>query len=1043
MKNVVALTATAGLVVALVPLAASAKPVPKAAARPAAAASQDKGCTLSPSLTHPGGDEASCISVGARLSSVPRVGGKALLTIRVKVARSEPTTKVTVDLPSTFAFADGTTTHSAMTGHGAVARAQIATLNMAKGQTRTLTRVVKAVGSGFGAITASADNRLSAQRTDGGTDSVFVTTGSRAMNTFRGGGAAQSATQTHTTVRLPLRSGGPERVSSTPSRTAPVTVAGVARPATITPSTAGHQCATGTWNFQDQNGVSRPAANTLVEALNSSNTLLSYAVSGGDGSYTICWATTASTVYVKFIESNNIWRVTDNSNNVYSFSTGLVSIPDGTTHNFDNLYPGNSSAYPGLHAFAIANDEWQWVHQYFGGQCWSPYESSCLQLTIHWQSDSTTGTFWNTSGVYLKAGSPDTVDEPAHEIGHNLMYELYGQTFPSTTNCNPHFLFTASSTTCAMTEGWADWVATSVYNNTTWTFNGGSTTSFATTWGDGQNTGDQVEGRVVQAMRSLTDGTKAPWDNDPGEGAGVRDNRNFFAVLNLYRPNTFAAFWNDRAFAGQDVSQTALSALYEGTIDYGFRNPLSNYVSRHFPQAVPSHNYSHATTSNFWSVVATKPDAGSDADLAVYTDFNQTALLDSSSFGGTTTDFVAINSNSGHRGLQTYFPRVNQFAGTGGYAIQEAQGSNALSTGSSTFSFTSGQLIRIFDSFQSAGVPVFYRAVPSAGQDVVVAVASADLNAARRSLTTTSADPGAGNPAALTFTPTATGRQGLVVLDNNQSAGNVTVYADTSAPTGAVSINSGAASTTNPNVTLALSAADAQTGVTAMQVSTDGVFDTEPVVPFSTSGTATLPAPDGTKTVSVRFENNAGMWSTPTTDTITLDASPRITSVSPVSGPTGGGKTVTITGARFSGATAVHFGATAATSVTVVSATKITAVSPAHAGGTVDLQVVTPSGTSAIVSADRYTYQVAPTVTGLSPASAAHAGGKKITVTGTHFVGASVVKFGTKKVTTFTVVSPTTITVHAPAHSAGNVNVHVKTPSGTSASAPANRFTFT
>ena len=265
-----------------------------------------------------------------------------------------------------------------------------------------------------------------------------------------------------------------------------------------------------------------------------------------------------------------------------------MSIPDGTTHNFGNLYPGSSSYYPGLHAFAIANDEWQWVHQYFGGQCWSPYITTCHQLTIHWQSDSTTGTFWNTSGVYLLAGSPDTVDEPAHEIGHNLMYELYGQNFPATTNCNPHFLFTASSTTCALTEGWADWVATSVYNNMTWTFNGGSTASFNTTWGDGQNTGDQVEGRIVQAMRSLTDGTKAPWDNDPGEGAGVRDNRNFFAVLQHLPARTRSPPSGTTArCAGQDVSQTALSALYQGTIDYGFRNPLSDYVGKHFPEAVP------------------------------------------------------------------------------------------------------------------------------------------------------------------------------------------------------------------------------------------------------------------------------------------------------------------------------------------------------------------------------------------------------------------------------------------------------------------------
>ncbi len=98
MKNIVALTAATTLAVALVPIAASAKPVPKGAARPTVAASLDKNCTLSPSLTHPGGDEASCIAVGAKLSSIPRLGGKAILTVTVKAARSEPTTRVSVDL---------------------------------------------------------------------------------------------------------------------------------------------------------------------------------------------------------------------------------------------------------------------------------------------------------------------------------------------------------------------------------------------------------------------------------------------------------------------------------------------------------------------------------------------------------------------------------------------------------------------------------------------------------------------------------------------------------------------------------------------------------------------------------------------------------------------------------------------------------------------------------------------------------------------------------------------------------------------------------
>ena len=57
-----------------------------------------------------------------------------------------------------------------------------------------------------------------------------------------------------------------------------------------------------------------------------------------------------------------------------------------------------------------------------------------------------------------------------------------------------------------------------------------------------------------------------------------------------------------------------------------------------------------------------------------------------------------------------------------------------------------------------------------------------------------------------------------------------------------MAINGGAASTTSRNVTLNLSAADAQTGVDGMQVSVDGIIDTEPVQPFSATKAVTLPA---------------------------------------------------------------------------------------------------------------------------------------------------------------------------------------------------------
>ena len=82
---------------------------------------------------------------------------------------------------------------------------------------------------------------------------------------------------------------------------------------------------------------------------------------------------------------------------------------------------------------------------------------------------------------------------------------------------------------------------------------------------------------------------------------------------------------------------------------------------------------------------------------------------------------------------------------------------------------------------------------------------------------------------------------------------------------------------------------------------------------------------------------------------------PAITGISPTSGTTAGGTTVTINGSGFTGATRVAFGGVAATSFNVVSSTQITAVSPAQTGAHY-IVVTGPGGTSPTVSAAIYTY---------------------------------------------------------------------------------------
>ena len=168
---------------------------------------------------------------------------------------------------------------------------------------------------------------------------------------------------------------------------------------------------------------------------------------------------------------------------------------------------------------------------------------------------------------------------------------------------------------------------------------------------------------------------------------------------------------------------------------------------------------------------------------------------------------------------------------------------------------------------------------------------------------------------------------------------------------------------------------------------------------------------------------------------------PAVTAVSPTVGGTGGGTSVTLTGANFIGVTSVGFGTKNATSFTVNSSTRVTATSPSETAGTVDITVVTSNGTSATSAADQFTYLARPTVTGVSPNQGPTAGGASVTITGTGFISVAAVKFGSATAT-FTVNSPTSLTATAPAGNSGTVDITVTTPGGTSSSGSADRYTY-
>lgn len=105
----------------------------------------------------------------------------------------------------------------------------------------------------------------------------------------------------------------------------------------------------------------------------------------------------------------------------------------------------------------------------------------------------------------------------------------------------------------------------------------------------------------------------------------------------------------------------------------------------------------------------------------------------------------------------------------------------------------------------------------------------------------------------------------------------------------------------------------------------------------------------------MRVVTPAGASATGPASRFTYRRPPVVSSVAPDGGPNTGGTVVTITGARFAGASKVRFDNTAATSFTVVSPTEIRAVSPPMPDtGAVAVVVETPGGSGYLSAAFGY-----------------------------------------------------------------------------------------
>jgi len=150
-------------------------------------------------------------------------------------------------------------------------------------------------------------------------------------------------------------------------------------------------------------------------------------------------------------------------------------------------------------------------------------------------------------------------------------------------------------------------------------------------------------------------------------------------------------------------------------------------------------------------------------------------------------------------------------------------------------------------------------------------------------------------------------------------------------------------------------------GITNYKYSLDGVNYTA-LSPADTSSPVTIPnlTPGVTYTIYLKAVNSVGdSVASSSVNVVPVSGPPTVTSISPTSGTTAGGTSVTITGTNFISGATVTIGGSSCTSVVVVSSTSITCTTPSGTAGSQDVVVATGVSPNATL-AGRFTYVAPP-----------------------------------------------------------------------------------
>jgi hypothetical protein len=583
------------------------------------------------------------------------------------------------------------------------------------------------------------------------------------------------------------------------------------------PSPSGTTCVDGTFSFLDQNGVLRPAVNITVQAWDQngfpdSDGLLAFTGTDGNGAYSMCFSNAetgtfgsgTADLFLRFRAENTRWNVRSDTfpNPTYQWRTDTTQdVGPGTIH-FGGLQPALAWQNRALHAFDEINDAWNALPDIGGVHCWDEI-STCDQKEINWDPGSS-GTFTDLGGtVHIQPADPDFPPAAIHELGHAIMKDVDGGYPPGSGGF--HNLNDAINPGMAWSEGWAEAFEMHVLQSDGIGANGAmEATRDSATWGDPptwsncaalisnpklctqEATGDTVESRVAWALEDIEDSAnEAPWDRT-GEGFA-----NVWSTFQHHTDNSFADFWSDRTGDGFDVSESALSTLYENTIDYGFVDTLA----RSAPAARPTppnqapipagssntHRFSYLGNGQTWQAVAIRPPAGAAYRLGLFTDETfSSPILQTPDVPGATVPFIAYDNSLGNPGQPSCFrtkqyPQVSQSTGVGQYTIEWAQDGAVLPVpGTVNFTLGTGDIVDVRTVQLTAGQMLHVSLFVPLASDPVLSImqrsvpttcAYLDTQAAMRS------DNAIGVNENLTFVAPATATYGIVTTPKTGHGG--------------------------------------------------------------------------------------------------------------------------------------------------------------------------------------------------------------------------------------------------------------------------------